>query len=159
MKTQLILAVLLLLNVAFVSSIHGQATSVKRITKQLPPGSVPSPSQPPSAPVPPAKPGPPSVTPPARTAVPVAPAAPAAAVKTKTDAEKAELLKKTIKSERKRAEGGSDAAQYDVGMRYFRGDGVEKNLEEARKWLEMSAKQGHETAAKRLEDVKALLKP
>jgi len=43
-------------------------------------------------------------------------------------------------------------------MRYFRGDGVEKNLEEAAKWLEKSAKQGNETAGKRLDDVKALLK-
>lgn len=155
MKTRSQLAILLLLNLAFVTSSHGQATSVKRITKQLPPGSVAT--QPPPPPVPPstAKPVSPSATTSARTGLVAVPVAP---VKTKTDAEKEEILKKTMESERRRAEGGSDSAQYDVGMRYFRGNGVEKNLEEAKKWLEMSAKQGNETAAKRLEDVKKLLK-
>ena len=154
MKALSQLAILLLVNLAFVTSSHGQATSVKRITKQLPPGSVAT--QPPPIPATPAKPVSPPATTSARTGLVAVPVAP---VKTKTDAEKDEILKKTMESERRRAEGGSDSAQYDVGMRYFRGDGVEKNLEEAKKWLEMSAKQGNETAAKRLEDVKRLLKP
>ena len=158
MKIQPLLVLVVSFNLALASSIQAQATSVKRITKQLPPGSVPS--QPPPAPAPPAPPANPMTSPPAaapaRTGSVAPPPAP---VKPKTDAEKAELLKKTIESERRRAEAGSDAAQYDVGMRYYRGDGVEKNLEQARKWLEMSAKQGNETAAKRLEEVKTLLKP
>jgi len=156
MNTRSLLAILLFTHLAFVSSSHAQATSVKRIARQLPPGSVP---QAPPAPTPPAG----SVlTPPAapvKASVAVPPAVPAAPVKPKTDAEKAELLKKTIETEKRRAEAGSDSAQYDVGMRYFRGDGVEKNLEEAEKWLERSAKQGNETAGKRLADAKALLKP
>jgi len=92
MKAQSLLVILLLPSLALVSTGHAQATSVKRITRQLPPGTVPS--QPPPAPTPLPAPAartnmaPATVA--ARTSAPVPPPAP---VKAKTDAEKAELLK------------------------------------------------------------------
>jgi TPR repeat protein len=69
-------------------------------------------------------------------------------------AEKAEGTKKAVEFQKKRAAEGVASAQYDLGVRYLKGDGVEKNLDEARKWLDASAKQGNSMAAKKLEDLK-----
>ena len=46
----------------------------------------------------------------------------------------------------KRAEAGSAAAQYLLGKRYLKGDGVEKDLSLARHWFEKAAAQGDEEA-------------
>ncbi len=77
----------------------------------------------------------------------------------KTQAEKNEILRKTIESQKTRAEAGSASAQYDLGVRYLDGNGVEKNLELAKKWLELSAKQGNSQAAKKLENFPGATKP
>lgn len=71
----------------------------------------------------------------------------------KQAAQKAEALKRTIEFQKKRAEQGSAVAQFDLGKRYLTGDGLEKNLQEARKWFEAAAKQGHTGAAARIEEV------
>ncbi|NMD20841.1 MAG: SEL1-like repeat protein, partial [Verrucomicrobia bacterium] len=73
-------------------------------------------------------------------------------LKKQTD-QKAETLKRTIEFQKKRAEQGSAVAQFDLGKRYLTGDGLEKNLQEARKWFEAAAKQGHAGAAARIEEV------
>ena len=75
------------------------------------------------------------------------------AIHTKTAEEKQEIVERTIEHQRKRAEAGNDIAQYDYGMRFLRGEGVEKNLDTARKWLERSAKQGNTLAQKQLDDL------
>ena len=41
------------------------------------------------------------------------------------------------------AEGGLSLAQYNLGILYFTGQGVSKNLEEAFKWTKAAAEQGH----------------
>ena len=41
--------------------------------------------------------------------------------------------------------------QYKLGVIYLEGDRVEPNLEEAKRWLERAADQGHEEAARALE--------
>jgi len=74
----------------------------------------------------------------------------------KNTAEKEAVLKRTIEFQKKRAEEGSMAAQYDLGKRYLMGDGLERDLAAARKWFEAAAKQGHEGAVARLEEVKKL---
>jgi len=76
------------------------------------------------------------------------------AVPEKTKEQKEEILRKTIEFQKKRAEEGAPTAQYDLAMRYLNGDGVEKNLELAQKWLQASATNGNSQAAKRLEELK-----
>lgn len=49
---------------------------------------------------------------------------------------------------RELAKKGYPAAQYIMGMKYFLGDGVEKNRDKALVWLEKAAEQGHEEARK-----------
>ena len=56
--------------------------------------------------------------------------------------------KKKLKWQMERAEKGSDNAQYQLAMRYVNGDGVEKSPKKARKWLDLSAKQGNADAKK-----------
>jgi TPR repeat protein len=74
----------------------------------------------------------------------------------KAKAEKDAVVKRTIEFQTKRAEEGSTTAQFDLAKRYMTGDGLEKNLAEARRWFEAAAKQGHPGAAARLEEVKKL---
>jgi TPR repeat protein len=65
----------------------------------------------------------------------------------------AEAVKKSVEFQQKRAAEGSAQAQYDLAMRYFTGDGVEKDQESARKWLEAAAKNGNSLATKRLKEL------
>lgn len=44
------------------------------------------------------------------------------------------------------AEAGLDLAQYNLGILYFTGQGVEKDLSEAFRWTEAAAQQGHVAA-------------
>ena len=74
----------------------------------------------------------------------------------KTKIEQEAVLKHTVEFQRVRAESGSAQAQYDLGKRYFSGDGVEKDLREARKWLALSAQQGNELAGAKLEQLNKL---
>lgn len=47
---------------------------------------------------------------------------------------------------RKAAEEGLDMAQYNLGILYYFGQGVDKNLEEAFRWTQLAAEQGHPAA-------------
>ena len=76
----------------------------------------------------------------------------------KDRAEKEATLKRTIEFQKMRAEHGSATAQYDLGVRYMNGDGVDKDLPQARKWLEAAAKNGHTWAPKKLEELTQLEK-
>ncbi len=122
-------------------SLLGQATSVKRITRNVaPPASGPATTR--------AKPSAPPAT--VSTAQPQ-PAVPAAVAREKTPEEKAEALRKTIEFQKARAAEGSSSAQYDLGIRYLNGDGLEKNLELAKKWLQRAADQDNTQAKQQLQ--------
>lgn len=44
-------------------------------------------------------------------------------------------------------------AQYYMGMMYFYGDGVEKNLENAMQWWKKAMRNGHMDAANRMSEI------
>ena len=73
-----------------------------------------------------------------------------------TDPEKARLetVKKTIEFQKKRAAEGSPSAQYELGLRYLNGDGVEKDEAGGMKLLEESAKQDYTLAKRKLDELK-----
>lgn len=52
----------------------------------------------------------------------------------------------TINNYRKAAQKGYPAAQYDLGLLYIKGDGVEKDEEVAVKWFKKAAEQGYPAA-------------
>ena len=93
-----------------------------------------------------------AVAPPAPPVVRVVPAPPPGDPN-KAQAAKEETLRKTIAFQKKRAEEGSTSAQYDLGLRYLTGDGLEKDSEAARRWLETAAKGGHTQAARKLQEL------
>lgn len=68
-------------------------------------------------------------------------------------ATKEEVARNTLEFQKKRAEAGAAHAQYDLGVRYLKGDGVDKNIGLARKWLNAAAKNGHPQASKKLEEL------
>jgi TPR repeat protein len=74
----------------------------------------------------------------------------------KQRADREAAVKRTVEFQKARAEAGSETAQYDLGVRYMKGDGVKRDFVLARTWLEASAKQGNSGAAKKLEELKAL---
>jgi len=79
-------------------------------------------------------------------AVPVASApAPVQAARVDPDREQ-----RVINFQRQNAISGNPSAQYDLGMRYLKGDGLEKDLEQARHWLSLAAKAGNGRAKKQL---------
>lgn len=51
----------------------------------------------------------------------------------------------------KKATGGDARAQYELGLAYYRGDGVEKDMTLARQWLSKAAEQGDRDARVLLE--------
>lgn len=104
----------------------------RRIAPQLPPRTSPG------------TPGAPAVVPPSDP--PIDPA--------KAEAAKAATDKKRLEFQTKKAEAGADYAQYDLGIRYLNGDGVEKNVDTGKKWLEKAAKNGHSGAKKKLQELK-----
>ena len=67
---------------------------------------------------------------------------------------KQETLRKTIEFQKKRALEGSPSAQYELGLRYLAGDGVEKDEATGLKLLEESAKQDYTLAKRKLEELK-----
>jgi len=54
-----------------------------------------------------------------------------------------------------KAAGGSASAQYELGLRYVKGLGVEKNIEKGKSYLEMAAAQDQTDAASLLQTLKA----
>lgn len=69
----------------------------------------------------------------------------------------AETAAKVLAFQQQRAQAGSAQAQYDLGMRYLTGDGVEKNVIEARKWLTLAVAQKHAFATKKLAETEPLI--
>jgi hypothetical protein len=61
-----------------------------------------------------------------------------------------ETTKKVVASQMDRAEKGSAQAQYDLGLRYLTGDGVETDANIAEYWLRKAAEQGHSQAKSKL---------
>lgn len=74
-----------------------------------------------------------------------------------TEAQKAETEAKVIAWQMKQADAGYASAQYDVGLRYLTGNGVEKDADKAISYLKKAASQGHTQAQKRLDAI--LLEP
>lgn len=136
------------------ASRHVQYFGARRYTQKIAPQTQPPP-RPATAPAAPTKP------PPANPAAvsPVPPPLPGAAPATdseKAKEEKDAVLKRTIEFQKKRAEAGSASAQYDLGKRYLTGDGLAQDLDAARKWFEAAAKQDHEGASAKLEELKKI---
>lgn len=115
---------------------HGQG--IRGVTRRVtdPPPSIQLPADPPRPP-------------------PVAPLA-APEDPAKAAIRKAAVLKNTVEWQKKRAEQGSSSAQFDLGLRYLTGDGVEQNLAQAKRWLQAAATNGNRQAIKKLEEIQAL---
>lgn len=62
---------------------------------------------------------------------------------------------KVLEFQQKRAAEGSATAQFDLGMRYLAGDGVEKDEATARSWLQKAAANGNSQATKKLRELDA----
>jgi TPR repeat protein len=77
----------------------------------------------------------------------------------KSDAEKAEELQRIIVFQKERAAAGKASFQYDLGVRYLEADGVEQDLEAARKWLSAAANQGHDQARQKLRQLEGMQDP
>jgi TPR repeat protein len=105
---------------------------------------------------------PPAPTPqpiPSAQAMPSAPVARSRVVEPpRPKVDKAEVLKKTVEFQKKKAEEGSATAQYDLGMRYLKGDGVDKDEEAGLKWLGEASKNGNHQAEKKLKELDELKK-
>lgn len=61
--------------------------------------------------------------------------------------------KDSIKWLKKAAEKNHRGAQYILGFIYGYGDGVDKDIKEAKKWLDKAIKQGHKEAKKYLDEI------
>jgi len=125
------------------------AQSARQLTRRIVP---PSNNPPPAG-------GAPASRPPPRPPVAALPATNNLAVPAPpppADPEKAkqETLKKNIEFQKKRAAEGSPSAQYELGLRYLAGDGVEKDEAAGMKLLEESAKQDYTLAKRKLEELK-----
>lgn len=62
--------------------------------------------------------------------------------------------KKVFEFQKKRAADGSPSAQFDLGMRFLTGDGVEKDEATARSWLKKASAGGNSQAARKLREIK-----
>lgn len=88
------------------------------------------------------------------------PAQPAAAPRQLTPQEEAKAQIQKDKNDvkqfdfyKRRAEEGSDDAQYQLGLRYLSGKGTDKNEKLGREWLAKASKQGHAQATKKLSEL------
>lgn len=70
----------------------------------------------------------------------------------KEAAVKAETAQRVLKWHQGLADKGHIHGEYSMGLRYLRGDGVERNEELGRAWLTKAAKQGHDEAYKTLKN-------
>lgn len=116
----------------------------------------PNQPRPPAQPaLPPTPPAPPSNPVPAPAqAIRRAPPAPAVVARPidpeKERAAKEETERKALEFEMKRADEDFGWAQYALGMRYLKGNGVDQNAAQGRKWLEKAAKNGESRATREL---------
>lgn len=81
---------------------------------------------------------------------PGAPAALPAVAAPRVRREDPEREQRIINFQRQNAISGNPSSQYDLGMRYVKGDGVEQDDKQALEWLKLSAKSGHGRAKKEL---------
>ena len=72
---------------------------------------------------------------------------------TKVKADKSKNEVKQFEFYKRRAEEGSDDAQFQLGLRYLEGKGTDPSEKLAREWLAKSAKQGHGQAKKKLDEL------
>jgi TPR repeat protein len=130
--------------------VFGQAYySPRRITQRIaPPPAAPQPAPQPQA-------APPQYYAPqySAPAVPVvrAPLSPAEAAK--AEAQKQKNEEKQFEYFKKRAEEGSDHAQYEVGIRYLAGKGVPADEKLGKEWLAKAAKNGNTPAGRKLAEL------
>jgi hypothetical protein len=66
------------------------------------------------------------------------------------------LVARTVEFQKQHAAQGSESAQYELGLRYLKGDGVEKDEALARKWLTVASKNGYSPATRKLAELDAL---
>ena len=131
----------LLVTLALATSLPSFAQySARTLTRKV----VPQPAQPA-----PARPAPQYVAP--APAAPARPPTPAEAAKIKADKSKNEV--KQFDFYKRRAEEGSDHAQYELGLRYLNGKGTDPNEKLGREWLAKASKQGHTQATKKLAEL------
>lgn len=65
--------------------------------------------------------------------------------------EKARFISSEIKTLQEKATHDDVEAAYELGLAYVTGDGVKKDQDEAKKWLQLSAGQGHEPSKQLLD--------
>jgi hypothetical protein len=68
-------------------------------------------------------------------------------------AKKEETTQKIVEWQKKEAATGSAISQYDLGVRYLKGDGLEKDEQLALHWLKVAATNGNDQAVKLLSDL------
>jgi Sel1 repeat len=73
--------------------------------------------------------------------------------------DKAELERRVVAFQKQRSEEGFPSAQYELGLRYFTGDGVPIDEPTARKWLRLAADGGSTQAQQKLEKLRATEDP
>jgi TPR repeat protein len=73
----------------------------------------------------------------------------------KPSLDKAELDRRVVTFQQQRAREGSVSAQYELGRRYLKGDGVAQDRAAARKWLTEAANGGSTEARKQLRELDA----
>lgn len=71
----------------------------------------------------------------------------------KVEASKKKVTENTIHYLQQRAEDGSASAQFTLGMRYMKGDGVSKDVEKARAYLQKAADGGFASAQRELNNL------
>jgi hypothetical protein len=69
-----------------------------------------------------------------------------------------EITDKLLKAQMEYAQKGLPSFQYDLGMRYINGDGVDRSEKVGRDWLEKSAAQGNSDAKKALQELNGTTK-
>lgn len=94
-----------------------------------------------------------SNTPPATTFQALPAPDPRSAVVYRPSLDKGDVERRVVAFQRKRADEGSPSAQYQLGLRYLRGEGVPKDSGEARKWLSLALKSGHTQAKRKLAEL------
>lgn len=73
----------------------------------------------------------------------------------KLKAEKERLAQNTLAWQKERAESGSSAAQFAMGIRYLKGDGVEPDPDKAMEYLKKASTNGESRATKKLQELES----
>jgi len=66
-----------------------------------------------------------------------------------------ETERKVLEFQKQQAEKGSGYAQYEMGLRYLEGRGVEQDTAKGREWLEKAAQNGNSDAQRKLKALEA----